>query len=391
MKIIPAVNNKWLALLLSLSLSGYSPFLLSSNEELKGTQASFIIDDRVINYKIEVLADRLHYPWSLAFLPDGDLLITERVGHLRRWHEGKLSEPVLSVPKVFTLQQGGLFDVVLHPEFSKNQRIFLSFAQGSKNQNMTRVIAARLINNQLQDIQVIFDVKPFKDTPVHYGGRMVILPDNTLLLTTGDGFDYREKAQDLSGLLGKIIRINLDGSIPEDNPFVGNNKALNEIWSYGHRNPQGLIYDPQRKKVFMHEHGPQGGDEINLIEKGLNYGWPVITYGIDYSGASITPFTEYEGMQQPLLYWVPSIAPSGMAVYYGEQFPELSGDFLVGALVDREVRLVRMKNNKPVDQISLFKELNTRIRDVRVGLDGAIYLLTDSDNGQLLRVSRLTK
>jgi len=324
----------------------------------------------------------------MDFLPDGSILITERGGDLHAYKNGELSPPITGVPDVFAKSQGGLFDVLLHPDFKQNQQLFLSFAFGDDTANATRVVSAKLIDGQLTQLTTLFTASPFKDTPVHYGGRMALMADNTLLLTTGDGFDYREKAQDLNNLLGKVIRLNLDGSIPADNPFKGNDLGA-EIYSYGHRNPQGLLFDKLRQQVILHEHGPAGGDEINFILPGKNYGWPVITYGKDYSGASISPYTEYPGMEQPLLHWTPSIAPSGFAVYYGEAFKELSGSFLVGALAAKELRLVYMKDDQVVAQASLLKERELRIRDVRVGPDGAIYLLTDGEQGQLIRLTRL--
>lgn len=353
------------------------------------TSDSFNINGQTIRYETQVLAQDLNFPWSLNFLPDASIIITERVGNLRVFKQGKLSAPFSGVPEVFAKSQGGLFDVLLDPDFIRNQKIYLSFAHGELESNRTKVVSALLGEGEILNIKEIFSVSPSKDTPVHYGGRMTLLPDNTLLLTTGDGFDYREKAQDLSSQLGKIIRINLDGSIPKDNPFVSDADADNAVYSYGHRNPQAILFDKHRNKIIMHEHGPAGGDEVNFIEAGNNYGWPVITHGRDYSGASISPFTEYQNMQQPLLHWTPSIAPSGMAVYYGEQFPELNGALLAGALAGKEVRLILMNQNKPHKQLSLFKNLKQRIRDVRIGPDGAIYLLTDSENGQLIKVTRV--
>ena len=348
---------------------------------------SFDFKGKKIEFQLEVLTDKLSHPWSLDFLPDGRMIISERNGQLKLFSQGQLSSPISGTPETFAKSQGGYFDVVLHPEFNDNQTLFLSFAHGNAKNNATRIISARLNGNTLTQQKELLTVSPNKNTPVHYGGRIALLPDNTLLLTTGDGFDFREKAQDLNGLLGKIVRINLDGSIPGDNPFINNSNARNEIYSYGHRNPQGLIYDSVRQKIIMHEHGPAGGDEINYIEAGKNYGWPVITYGKDYSGANISPFTEYPDMQQPLLNWTPSIAPSGLAVYYGKQFEALNGSLLVGALAAKELRIVEMEGDEIKSQVSLLKEMEYRIRDVRVGPDGAIYLLTDSKLGQLIRLS----
>jgi glucose/arabinose dehydrogenase len=238
------------------------------------------------------------------------------------------------------------------------------------------------VADKLEDVEVIFSVSPAKPTRDHFGGKLVFLPDGTIVLTTGDGWDFREQAQNPAVQLGKTIRLNDDGSIPADNPFTGVATGNDAVWTLGHRNPQGLAYDPQREKLFLHEHGPRGGDEINVLLAGNNYGWPVITHGIDYSGARISPFSEMPGLQQPMVYWVPSIAPSGLAVYRGSLFPDWSGDLLVGALGDREVRLVDPDTGS---QQALFTELEQRIRDVWVGPDGAVYLVTDA--GNLIRVT----
>lgn len=347
------------------------------------------LSDGKVELQVETLIEGLDYPWALAFLPDNRLLISERSGQLRQFKDGKLLAPVKNVPPVLARGQGGLHDIALHPDFINNNELFISFAHGTISANTTRVIRAKLVENQLENIRVIFDVEPYKDTPVHYGGRLVVLPDNTLLLTTGDGFDYREQAQQKDSLLGKVVRINFDGGIPRNNPFFADKQAKKAIWTLGHRNPQGLIYDPVRNQVFLHEHGPRGGDEINLLNGGNNYGWPVATFGKDYSGATISPYTEYKGMTQPLLHWTPSIAPSGFAVYYGKEFPEFNGDFLVGALAGRELRLVEMDGGSVKQQVSLLKPLNHRIRDVRVNTDGVIYVLTDSSNGALLKLTQI--
>ncbi|WP_426416137.1 PQQ-dependent sugar dehydrogenase [Aestuariirhabdus sp. LZHN29] len=339
-------------------------------------------------YELQVVADGLNHPWSLSFLPDGRMLVTERAGQLRIIDAQGVIQPapVSGVPPVFGRSQGGLFEAIPHPDFSENQLLYLSYAWGDGAANGTRLARARLDGNRLRDLEVLFTVAPLKDTPVHYGGRIAFLPDGTLLLTTGDGFDYREASQKLDSLLGKVVRLNDDGSIPADNPFVGQEGARDEIYSYGHRNPQGLLYDEASGTVYLHEHGPKGGDEINILEPGKNYGWPVITYGRDYSGASITPYTEYDGMEQPLLHWTPSIAPSGMTLYQGQEFPQWQGDLMAGALAGRHVRLVELEQGRVVGQQELFAELGERIRDVRTAPDGTLYLLSDSSNGTLYRV-----
>ncbi len=338
--------------------------------------------------RVEVVASGLDHPWSLAFLPGGAVLVTERNGGLRRIEGGRMMR-IAGVPKVLNEGQGGLFDVLPHPEFARNRLIYLSYAHGSTKANGTRIARARLNGNSLADVTPIFTVSPLKKGPVHYGGRMAFLPDGTLLMTTGDGFDYREQAQRLESGLGKIIRITADGKVPPGNPFAALTKAQSATYSRGHRNPQGLAFDPVRRVLFAHEHGPKGGDEVNIISAGGNYGWPVATHGMDYSGATISPFRTYKGMKDPLVVWAPSIAPSGLAVYRGAMFPEWNGDLLVGALVDREVRRVRLSaDGRLVGQESLFRQVGARIRDVRVAPDGAVWLTTDDPAGQVLRVSR---
>ena len=250
-----------------------------------------------VKYRVEEVVSGFAYPWSMAFLPSGNLLITERDGGLQRFTWNTLSfTPIEGLPDdIFVRGQGGLFDVVLAPDFATSRLVYLSYAQGTRRANTTRVARARLQGKQLSNFEVIFTSSPTKDTPAHFGGRMAFLPDGTLLLTLGDGFVYREKAQDVGSHLGKIVRIGPDGSVPADNPFVGTPGALPEIWTLGHRNVQGILVEPDTGRVYAHEHGARGGDEINLIEPGTNYGWPVITYSIDYNGAIISPYTEREG------------------------------------------------------------------------------------------------
>lgn len=333
-------------------------------------------------YRLETVADGLAAPWCLAFSPDGDFLVTELGGQLKRLDSaGAVDAVITGVPDVYYAGQGGLFDVLLHPKFRDNGLIYLSYAEGPAKKNATAIARARLAGDALVDIKVIYRVSPRKDTPVHYGGRMIFLPDGTLLLTTGDGFDYREAAQDIESGLGKVIRINDDGTPANGNPFP----KSPYVWSYGHRNPQGLTLSRQGT-VYLHEHGPRGGDELNIIERGVNYGWPAITHGVDYNGAIISPFTEYEGMAQPEHYWKPSIAPSGLAIYEGNDFPQWRGDLFIGALVDREVRRLDMQNGKVVAEEAVFPELKTRIRDVRSSPEDVLYIVTDGTPGKIVRV-----
>jgi len=323
-------------------------------------------------FRIETWADGLDLPWSIAFLPGGDALVTELGGTLRPVSaEGKVGAPLRNVPAVYFAGQGGLFDVALHPEFASNRLVYLSFAEGSASDNGTAVARGRLSGGALENVEIIFRNFSRKDTPVHYGGRLAFMQDGTLLLTTGDGFDYREAAQDVRSGLGKLIRLNDDGSPAAGNPFP----ESPYVYSYGHRNPQGLAVD-HNGEVWLHEHGPKGGDELNRIEAGLNYGWPAITFGKDYSGAVISPYTAWEGMAQPVWQWTPSIAPSGLAIYSGKLFPEWKGDLFVGALVDKEVRRITLSNGVVLDEEVMFDELDARIRDVRNGPDGALYILT---------------
>ena len=341
------------------------------------------------SYTIETIAKGLDYPWALAFLPNGDLLVTERTGQIRIVSQNTVSEPLVGLPKdIYVQGQGGLLDVVLHPNYHINGWLYLSYTVGSDDKNALQVMRAKLSGNQLVQQQIMFTVSPFKDTPVHFAGRMTFLLDNSLLITSGDGFDYREDAQRLNNLLGKVIRINDDGSIPANNPFLSEDvdSLSNYVFTYGHRNAQAILYDPSRGVIFSNEHGPDGGDELNIIQAGVNYGWPVITFGNDYIGGRISPFTDYPNMQQPLIDWTPSIAPSGMAVHSGELFKALNGDLLISVLKFKEVRWVQMDGINVVGQASLFKELGQRIRDVRVHPDGSIYVLTDSAQGKVLRV-----
>ncbi|MFT5938176.1 MAG: glucose/arabinose dehydrogenase, partial [Paraglaciecola sp.] len=345
-------------------------------------------------YTIETLATGLDYPWSLAFLPDGDVLVTERVGHLRRVHNGQVSPPISGLPEdIYVFSQGGLLDVALHPDYRENQWLYLSYASGTDKHNALKLMRAKLQNGALTQQQLLFTLSPDKDTPVHFGGRMTFLPDNTLLLTTGDGFDYREHAQRFDSQMGKIIRLADDGQAPTDNPFFNladtakTPKELTQyIFTLGHRNSQAILYDPVTEMIFAHEHGPQGGDEVNIIRPGGNYGWPVITQGIDYSGARISPFTAYPDMLQPLVDWTPSIAPSGMAMHEGGMFGAIKGDLLVSSLKFKQVYWLQMQGKQVVGQGELFAEIGQRLRDIRVHKDGSIYLLTDSPRGSLLRI-----
>lgn len=347
------------------------------------------VADKRSGYQIETLAQGLEHPWSLAFLPDGRMLVTERPGRLRMLTaDGELLPDALDgVPAVFASAQAGLFDVLPARDFEQSRAIYLSYACGTLHANHTCLARGELGEEGLNKVTEIFRVQPAKEGNAHYGGRLAWLPDNTLVLTLGDGFDYREQAQRRENHIGSIVRLNPDGSVPEDNPFAASDQYQDEVYSYGHRNVQGLVYDNEQDRLIAHEHGPRGGDEINVIRPGANYGWPITTHGLDYTGARVTPFQEREGIEPPLLHWTPSIAPSGMALYRGDLFPQWQGDLLVGGLVTRQVHRVSLENGQANEVGTLFGELDERIRDVRTGPDGAVYLLTDSADGRVLRIT----
>lgn len=336
-------------------------------------------------YKLVPVAQGLDFPWCIAFLPDGHMLVTELGGALREVSSGGVvGDAISGVPQVYFAGQGGLFDVLLHPRFGQNRVLFLSYAAPPADENATTVLRAEYRDGALVGQAVIFSLKPQKSTAVHYGGRMALLADGTLLLTTGDGFDFREAAQDLTSGLGKTIRIHMDGRIPTDNPFVNQPGALPEIYSYGHRNAQGIAVSADGS-VYLNEHGARGGDETNLLTPGGNYGWPAVTSGIDYNGAHISPYSEAPGFIDPLHEWTPSIAPSGLAMYEGERFPNWQGDLFVSALVDEEVRRLELRGGQVVGEEALFGEIKRRVRDVRVH-DGYVYVVEDGADATIWRV-----
>ena len=337
--------------------------------------------------EITTAAKGLEHPWALAFLPDGRMLVTERPGRLRYvTREGALSDPIAGVPNVYAEGQGGLLDVALDPAFAENATIYLSYAEpAADGTNGTAVARARLDGGTLADLQVIFRQQPKFRSNHHFGSRLVFARDGNLFVTTGERNSQRDLAQDLGTHIGKVLRITKNGAAPPDNPFVGRDGALPEIWSYGHRNIQGAVLHPETGELWTHEHGPRGGDEINVARAGRNYGWPVITYGREYSGPAIGAGTAKAGMEQPLHYWVPSIAPSGMAYHDGRGHPAWKGQLFVGALAAAQlVRLELTPDGKigAEERIAIGK----RVRDVREGPDGALYLLTDEDAGEILRV-----
>jgi aldose sugar dehydrogenase len=344
--------------------------------------------------EVQTVASGLVNPWSLAFLPDGRMLVTERPGRMRIvTAEGQLSPPLKGVPEVWASGQGGLLDVVLDKSYPQNKTIFLCFAERTGSGGRTAVARARLNdgNGRLDEVKIIFRQEGPLSAGNHYGCRIVLANDGNLFVALGEHFSYRDEAQNLGNHLGKLIRIAPGGSAPKDNPFVGREDAKPEIWSYGHRNAQGLAINPASGDLWEIEHGPRGGDEVNIIGKGKNYGWPVIGYGIDYSGARIHGSATKDGMEQPIKYWVPSIAPSGMTFYTAKLFPAWTGSLFTGALAGKMLVRLSLDGNIVTGEERLLQNLNERIRDVRQGPDGALWLLTDNSAGRILRVSPAAK
>mgnify|MGYP001220600405 CR=1 FL=1 len=337
------------------------------------------------DFIFETILDDLDDAWSFEFINEDTILFTEMPGKLKIASlSGKSVINIDNVPSVQYLGQGGLSEVVLDHDFHSNQKIFFSYSSINKNGQLTLFLSsAEIRNNALINSKVIFEANAPRNRPAHFGGKIAFLSDKTILLTSGDGYDAREQAQKLDNHFGKIIRINKDGSVPSDNPFVNKENALPEIYSFGHRNMQGLVVTATG--IYSHEHGPKGGDEINLIKPSLNYGWPSITYGIDYSGEIISPFTKKEGMEQPLLYWTPSIAPSDMIFYEGDVYPQLKNSFLVTALASKDVKKINFEDGLDIQE-SLFSELGIRLRNIQASPNGIIYLLTDGPKGKLIKV-----
>ncbi|MBL8510887.1 MAG: PQQ-dependent sugar dehydrogenase [Betaproteobacteria bacterium] len=356
--------------------------------------AQQILDTQEQRVQVTALVTGLYHPWAVAFLPDGRLLITERRGTLRIVEKGKLLlQPVAGLPDIVEHGQGGLLDIALHPKYAENGWIYWTYNAGQYGTELARgKLGGSREAPRMTDVQVLFKMQPKSDKAFHFGSRLIFDKQGYLYMTLGDRGDSPAKgsehrAQKLDDHAGKTIRLHDDGRVPADNPFVKTAGARPEIYSFGHRNMQGGTLHPDTGKVWTHEHGPQGGDEVNILQAGANYGWPVITYGANYgTGTKIGEGTAKEGMMQPLLYWVPSIAPSGMAFYSGRQFPKWKGNLLVGALAQQHLMRVSLAGEKVTGQEKMFEGKLGRIRDVREGPDGYIYLLTDDPKGSLLRL-----
>ena len=339
-----------------------------------------------VKVSVQTLASGLSHPWGLDFLPGGGMLVTERAGRLRiLGADGKLSEPVKGLPAVDAEGQGGLLDVAVGPD----NLIYWSYAEPRDGGNGTAVARGRLAGDTMTDVQVIWRMTPTLESKLHFGGRLVFAPDGKLFITTGERsiLPGRTQTQKLDSAFGKVIRINPDGSVPQDNPFVGRQGALSEIWSIGHRNMQGAAINPTTGELWEVEHGPRGGDEINVVAAGKDYGWPTISYGIEYAGPKIGQgITQAPGMEQPLYYWDPVIAPSGMAFYDKDLFPAWKGSLFIGAMKPGHLARLTLDGSRVVGEERLLENLGARIRDVNVGPDGALYLLTDEDNGKVLKL-----
>lgn len=344
------------------------------------------VESEQATFRVVEVASGLERPWGMAFLPDGRLLVTERVGRLQIVDPGDGSaQNVTGLPPIAAVGQGGLLDVILHPDYDAFGRIYLSYVYRGDGGLGTAVARASLTGTRLENVETIFEMDPPGRGSRHFGSRFAFLADGTLLFTIGDRGN-RPRAQELDDHAGSTLRVNPDGSVPSDNPFVDRPGAKPEIYTYGNRNAQGMTVHPQTGTVWQHEHGPRGGDEINIIEAGVNYGWPVITYGEAYSGGEIGEGTSRPGMRQPVIHWTPSIAPSGMDFYHGERFPEWRGDLFVGALAGQHLRRLEVADERIIDQEVLLRDELGRVRDVQTGPDGYLYLLTDANNGRLYRL-----
>jgi len=339
-------------------------------------------------FQVVTLTDKLENPWGLAFLPDGRMLVTERPGRLRLIDaQGNPDpRPIQGLPPIAAVGQGGLLDVALHPDYARNGWIYLSYAGPGSGGQGTEVLRAKLEGYTLRDVQVLFRMQPKTTTGHHFGSRLVFDRHGYLYITLGDRGEM-ERAQRMNDHAGSVIRLHDDGRVPQDNPFVATPGALPEKYTLGNRNMQGAALHPQTGELWTHEHGPQGGDEINIMRAGANYGWPVVTYGKNYvSGTKIGEGTSKPGMTQPLWVWIPSIAPSGMAFYAGKGFPNWQGNLFVGALRGQMLVRLEVAEHKVIREERLLENAVGRIRDVRTGPDGLLYLLTDSGNGKLLRL-----
>ena len=354
-----------------------APAIVRAQQVLRSSKGS---------YSLRMLTLDLEQPWGMAFLPDGRLLITERPGRLRIFANGRLERaPVGGLPKVYARGQGGLLDVCLHPDFARNARLYLTYSGESEGGAATVLARAEFRNNALVGVQPIFEALPRTSGGLHFGSRVVFDRAGLLYVTCGERYQM-QRAQNLADLGGKVVRLRDDGTVPPDNPFVGREGARPEIFTYGHRNPQGMAMHPGTGRIWLVEHGPRGGDELNLLKAGANYGWPRATHGIDYSGSTISPNKSLPGMEDPVRVWVPSISPSGLAFYTGDRFPGWKGSVFTGALSDNALIRIELDGDRYVGEERLLVDLLPYIRDVRQGPDGLLYVVTHTDSGGLYRL-----
>jgi glucose/arabinose dehydrogenase len=354
-----------------------APAIARAQQVLRSSKAS---------YSLKMLTLDLEQPWGMAFLPDGRLLITERPGRLRVFANGRLERaPVGGLPRVYARGQGGLLDICLHPNFAQNSVLYLTYSGEGDGGAATVLARAEFRNNALVGLQRIFEALPRTSGGLHFGSRIVFDRAGLLYVTCGERYQM-QRAQNLNDLGGKVVRLRDDGSVPPDNPFVGRESARPEIFTYGHRNPQGMAMHPGTGRIWEIEHGPRGGDELNLLKAGANYGWPRATHGIDYSGSTISPNKSLPGMEDPVRVWVPSISPSGLAFYTGDRFPGWKGSVFTGALSDNALIRIELDGDRYVGEERLLVDLLPYIRDVRQGPDGLLYIVTHTDSGGLYRL-----
>lgn len=354
-----------------------APAIVRAQQVLRSSKGS---------YSLRMLTLDLEQPWGMAFLPDGRLLITERPGRLRIFANGRLERaPVGGLPKVYARGQGGLLDVCLHPDFARNARLYLTYSGEGEGGAATVLARTEFRNNALVGVQRIFEALPRTSGGLHFGSRVVFDRGGLLYVTCGERYQM-QRAQNLADLGGKVVRLRDDGTVPPDNPFVGREGARPEIFTYGHRNPQGMAMHPVTGRIWLVEHGPRGGDELNLLKAGANYGWPRATHGIDYSGSTISPSKSLPGMEDPVRVWVPSISPSGLAFYTGDRFPGWKGSVFTGALSDNALIRIELDGDRYVGEERLLVDLLPYIRDVRQGPDGLLYIVTHTDSGGLYRL-----
>ncbi|RZK38585.1 MAG: PQQ-dependent sugar dehydrogenase [Pedobacter sp.] len=374
--------KKPIILVSSVALLLMSTILLLSNTNIKSNPQDL---------KVETVVTGLSMPWATAFLPNGDMLVTERIGKLRLVKNGQLDPvEIAGLPKIQYRGQGGLLDVVLHPDYAKNGWIYISYSSpkadgedGADNGSNTALLRAKLKDHTLTDVQVLYKALPNVRSGPHFGGRIVFDKKGYVFLSLGERGE-KENSQELSKAQGKVVRLHEDGKIPTDNPFVKTEGAKPEIWSYGHRNPQGMVMHPTSGVIWSHEHGPQGGDELNIVQRAKNYGWPLVTFGIDYNGSIISKDTARVGLEPPVLHWTPSIAPCGMDFVNSDKYKAWKGDLLVGSLKFKYLQHLVVKGDKVISREVILKDIG-RVRDIRQAPDGFIYVVLE-DSGKIVRL-----